>query len=476
MSTTTLTDAQLGARAVAGDRDAFGELFARHERGLVEVAHRMTGSREDAADIAQEAFLRVFARLDALAGRDVDLAAYLHRTARNLVYDRSARHARETPVQDVEAIAGADPGLEGDPERTGLVSDQADRVRAANARLPERHRLVLALRELEGMGYASIGRVLDITPGAVAQLLVRARAALRRELRLQQVDLDAIEPGCRARLADIGALIDGELDADRARVLTDHMAGCAACTAARAAFEDAGRRYRAWLPLPLVLGLGAETARAAAARGLVRLRDAAPHAPAGGVPSRIWAGASRGRMAGLLGGGAAAVALVVAVPVLVATRSGSSSPPPPAVAPVAAQPGTTAAAPPSPVTTAAAPTTTAPPGAAPAAPEPVAAAAPAASPVTAAPPPAAAPPAPATTRTAPPRPAPRPAVTAAGGTTAPPAAAAPPAPAPPAQPAPADPAPPATTAVPEDPPPPATTRDTPPDIPFPTTIPSLPPP
>ena len=59
----------LAERALAGDHDAFGELFALHEQGLVDLAYRLTGSREDAADIAQEAFLRVFARLDALAAR-----------------------------------------------------------------------------------------------------------------------------------------------------------------------------------------------------------------------------------------------------------------------------------------------------------------------------------------------------------------------------------------------------------------------
>jgi RNA polymerase sigma factor (sigma-70 family) len=103
MSTADLTDAQLGAEALRGDRDAFTELFARHESGIFNVAYRLTGSREDARDITQEAFLRVFARLDELRGRDVNLAAYLHRTSRNLVYDRSEGRRRETPSAEIEA-------------------------------------------------------------------------------------------------------------------------------------------------------------------------------------------------------------------------------------------------------------------------------------------------------------------------------------------------------------------------------------
>jgi RNA polymerase sigma factor (sigma-70 family) len=248
LSVSALTDEQLGRRALDGDRAAFTELFGRHEAGLLNVAHRLTGSREDAADIAQEAFLRVFARLDDLAGREVNLAAYLHRTARNLVYDRGARRGREAPDAEIERAAGADEAMEADPELTSLVAAVGEDVRAANARLPERHRLVLALRELEDMSYEDIGRVLDVTPGAVAQLLSRARMALRRE-RLQQVDPERMDPACRARLGDIGALIDGELNPDRAQVLVRHLEACDACRAARAAFEEARVTYRAWPPL-----------------------------------------------------------------------------------------------------------------------------------------------------------------------------------------------------------------------------------
>jgi RNA polymerase sigma-70 factor (ECF subfamily) len=348
MSTLDATDEQLGRRALAGDREAFTELFGRHESGLFNVSYRLTGSREDAADITQEAFLRVFARLDDLAGREVNLAAYLHRTARNLVYDRSAHGARVSPTDEVERVAGADDSADADPELTALIADQGSDVRAANARLPERHRLALALRELEDMSYEDIGRVLDITPGAVAQLLVRARNALRRELRLGQVDAEAMDAGCRARLGDIGALIDGELNADRAHVLTQHMALCASCTEARASFEQARVTYRAWLPLPLI-GLGAGTARAAEGRGLVRFSDAARRSTllrrgagggAGGVSGLL---AGRRRAGAMVGAGVLGALLLFGAPTLVAVRSGSE--PPPRVEAPATTTTTTASAP-----------------------------------------------------------------------------------------------------------------------------------
>ncbi len=482
VSPADITDERLGRQALAGDRAAFTELFTRHESGVYNVAYRLTGNREDAADITQESFLRVFARLDDLAGREVNLAAYLHRTARNLVYDRSAH--REAPSDRMEVMAGADETLDADPELTTLVSAQGDDVRAANARLPERHRLVLALRELEDMSYEDIGRVLDITAGAVGQVLARARLALRRELRLQHVDVEAMAPDCRARLGDIGSLIDGELDVDRTHVLTQHLSACAACRDAQASFENARVTYRAWLPLP-ILALGSSTARAAEGRGLVRFTGSARRA--GAVRRAAGVGPGAGGFFGghrrawaSVGGGVLGALLLFGAPTIVAIRSGSNPPPPPSAAPATtsttARPGATPAPPPAATPT----TTTLPAPAAPAAAPPVAA--PRRTPAAPPPPPAA------STRSRrapspPPAAAPRPATNAGGPATDAPAAPDPVVP-PPATPppAPVEPTPPPREPQPPptDPPPSTTPPPRPPNPDIPTffapirTIPSVP--
>ncbi len=347
MTDSALTDEQLGRRALGGDRDAFTELFGRYEPGLYNVVYRVTGNREDAADITQEAFLRVYARLDDLRGREINLGAYLHRTARNLVYDHGSTRARERPSATIERDAGADPSPTADPALSILAAAQGDDVRAANARLPERHRLVLALRELEGMSYAEIGRVLDITTGAVAQLVARARLALRRELRIAQVDPETMDPACRARLGYIGMLLDGELPVDRAHALSQHISLCPTCTASRAAFEDASVRYRAWLPLPIVgLGLGASTARAADARdpGQVTASQLPPEPPEETVAALM--PPMRGGRVAVAVGAFTLLALLVAMAVLVGIRSGSdAAPPPPGVTEVAGVPVVDAAPP-----------------------------------------------------------------------------------------------------------------------------------
>ena len=87
--------------------------------------------------------------------------------------------------------------IEDDPERSTLLHRQQDEVRIANARLPPRQRMVLALRELEDSSYAEIGELVGITENAVAQLIFRARESLRTELRLVQVDPERIPEPCR---------------------------------------------------------------------------------------------------------------------------------------------------------------------------------------------------------------------------------------------------------------------------------------
>lgn len=313
-------EAELATRALAGDRDAFGELFSLHERSLLNLTYRMTGNREDAADITQEAFLRVFARLGNLQGREVNLGAYLTTTARNLVYDHSVKRRREVADDDIALAAGADPALEGDPERSALLRDQQEQVRRANAELTERQRLALALREIEDQNYEEIGRVLDLAPDGVAQLLVRARMTLNRALRLQQIDVSHLAPVCRAAVTPIGALMDGELADDRRDMLERHLAECADCRATKAAFEESRTSYRAWLPL-LPLGLGAGVAKAAEARGLL---------PPGGSGSSTNGYGNRRRM--LRRAGVGVVALLAGVAVLAITPAitsrGQDRPPP----------------------------------------------------------------------------------------------------------------------------------------------------
>ena len=129
------------------DGDAFAMLYDRHERRVYGFCLRMLGTPDEAGDATQETFMRLLRRLPALEGRDVNFVAYALTTARNVCYDAIGARRRVEPVAEEIEPRGTEPGEVGlDPERAALLAASREDVRAANGRLPERQREVLALR------------------------------------------------------------------------------------------------------------------------------------------------------------------------------------------------------------------------------------------------------------------------------------------------------------------------------------------
>ena len=176
------TDEELMNRIGNGDRVAFGELVRRHLNRAVAVAQRVTGSRGDAEEIAQEAFLRVWTKAPSWRSAEGEYAGarfttWLHRVVVNLGIDRKRR-----PAMSALEAAG-DPV---DPAESALRSLEkaqlSRRVAAAVAALPERQRAALALCFYEGLSNREAADILALSPGAVESLLVRARRSLREAL------------------------------------------------------------------------------------------------------------------------------------------------------------------------------------------------------------------------------------------------------------------------------------------------------
>ncbi len=244
----------LVSRLKRREREAWDELYRLYEPRLMRFAYRLTGNQHDAADLVAETFLRVLPRLDKLDEASLNLSAYLFTTAKNLFLKQVERGARHELMDEVPEPTDQRP-IEDEPERLTLLHRQQEDVRIANARLPARQRLVLALRELEERSYAEIGEIVGLKENAVAQLISRARESLRHELRLAQVDRSALQPDCQALLPLLSAHLDGHLTpAERERVLA-HVETCRDCQDALLAMEEARRRYRSLLP-PLTLGGG----------------------------------------------------------------------------------------------------------------------------------------------------------------------------------------------------------------------------
>jgi RNA polymerase sigma factor (sigma-70 family) len=206
-------------------------------------------------------------RLPALEGRDVNFIAYALTTARNACYDTIEAKRRVQPVAEQLEPRGSEPGeVALDPERAALLASAREDVRVANARLPERQREVLALRELELMSYEQIGEVVGLNTNAVAQLISRARIRLREQLRggaLQSIA--ASSPDCERALPLMARLQDTQSStAEEREWLQTHLSSCETCGLSRAAMEEAGVSYRALGPIvPLVWLRHTTIARAA---------------------------------------------------------------------------------------------------------------------------------------------------------------------------------------------------------------------
>ena len=153
---------------------ALGEMFAEYGDVVYRAALRLTGSRADAEDVTQEVFVRLSDALHGFTGTAENFPGWLRRVAvrQALMHLRGSRRRREVSVESVSALTmRADAALE------RLSID------AALARLPEDHRTVFLLKEVEGYDHAEIAELLGISTANSEVRLHRARRQLRELLR-----------------------------------------------------------------------------------------------------------------------------------------------------------------------------------------------------------------------------------------------------------------------------------------------------
>ena len=224
-------------------------MYALYSERLYKFAYHLAGNPHDAADLVQETFLRVLPKLDSLDPETLDLGAYLFATERNLFLKSVERSKRQQPVDEIPEPTGPRP-LEDDPQRSALLADQQEHVRRANAALPPRQRLVLALRELEDRSYAEIGELVGLKENAVAQLISRARLRLRDELRLVEVDRSKLPEECQSMLPLLSSYLDSQLKGAAAERTVAHVESCELCQKSLTEMREASRLYRALVPIP----------------------------------------------------------------------------------------------------------------------------------------------------------------------------------------------------------------------------------
>jgi RNA polymerase sigma-70 factor (ECF subfamily) len=175
-----------------GDKEAFRELVERYQRKIVAVALGMVHNREDAIEIAQETFVKAFENLHKFKGES-SFYTWLYRIVVNRAIDFQRRERRHPTVwlEDRAAAGGTGEPYEDalkeerlpDPYQEASAHEIGDRVREAIDELTPDHKAVILLREVEGLSYDEISRVMQCSKGTVMSRLHYARKKLQKKLK-----------------------------------------------------------------------------------------------------------------------------------------------------------------------------------------------------------------------------------------------------------------------------------------------------
>lgn len=170
-----------------GNASAFEDLVSRYEKKVFNLAFRLTGNREDAQDISQEAFLKVLTSVKDFRG-DSSFSTWLYRVVTNTCLDEIRRRSRRKEVSLDAPIAPDDPSprqVAADGPEPGADLERSEVQQAVQQgilELAEDHRIILVLRDIQGLSYGEIAEVLGISLGTVKSRLNRARLSLKQRL------------------------------------------------------------------------------------------------------------------------------------------------------------------------------------------------------------------------------------------------------------------------------------------------------
>jgi RNA polymerase sigma-70 factor (ECF subfamily) len=187
-------------RCLQGDELAWAAIVRQYRRNVFNVAYKFVGRHDEAEDLTQDIFLKIFKSLDTF-DRRANFQTWLTSIARNLCIDhyRRVRKERETIDRDVDV--GELPTPSNDPGQLALL-EQRDRVellRRALAVLPETLRSAILMRDLQEMSYQEIARTLQLPEGTVKSRINRGRTELARQIRrIQEDDFGTSASGSRA--------------------------------------------------------------------------------------------------------------------------------------------------------------------------------------------------------------------------------------------------------------------------------------
>jgi len=175
-------DAELIERCLNEDNAAWEQIIVRFRRKVFHIAYKFTGKHDEAEDLTQEIFLKVFRSLDKFH-RDADFSTWLSSVARNYCIDRyrASKREREVLVEDLLAFDLA-AASSGNPYRALEDRDRRSFVRGGLDQLPHKLREAVVLRDLQGLSYQEMADRLGLAEGTVKSRINRGREELARLL------------------------------------------------------------------------------------------------------------------------------------------------------------------------------------------------------------------------------------------------------------------------------------------------------
>ncbi len=177
-------DADIIAEVRGGNSAAFSELVLKYQDRLLNSVTYISGSRDEAEDVVQDAFVQAYTKLHSFGGNSA-FYTWLYRIAINAAISRRRKRKGDYSIDDRRREQGAEPldHLEGAEDRV-LREERAGQVQSALGALSPEHRMILVLREMEDCDYDQIAEILDVPVGTVRSRLHRARLQMREQLEI----------------------------------------------------------------------------------------------------------------------------------------------------------------------------------------------------------------------------------------------------------------------------------------------------
>jgi len=176
-------DADLVARSLKQDHEAFGQLIDRHATAMVNLAYRMVGNRADAEDLAQETFLSAFKSLSTFRA-DSKFSTWLYRIATNKCKDwlRAKRPGQGQQDVDIDELLDIEVAEDRTPEWLLSRQQVAQELEQAIQRLPPLYREAFVLKHIEGLSYEEMQEILGVNGDTLKMRVYKGRLQLSREL------------------------------------------------------------------------------------------------------------------------------------------------------------------------------------------------------------------------------------------------------------------------------------------------------